>query len=80
MNLLTAWRRERACGLAAVLFLAALAFAVGRDAAGDSLGWFARPLLLAGWAGWIVIYSIYMIRDLRRDPAANVSPAPAGSG
>ena len=37
-------------------------------------------VLLAGWAGWIVIYSIYMIRDLRRDPAANVSPAPAGSG
>ncbi|MEQ8357043.1 MAG: ABC transporter permease [Kiloniellaceae bacterium] len=71
MNLLTAWRRERACGLAAVLFLAALAFAVGRDAAGDSLGWFARPLLLAGWAAAMAAAAAQGLRG-RAGPVAGL--------
>ena len=45
-----AWRRERACLLAGLFLLLALAFPVGHDPAGAALGWFARPLLLAGWA------------------------------
>ncbi|MGF1630896.1 MAG: ABC transporter permease [Kiloniellaceae bacterium] len=49
MSLALAWREERSALLAALCMLLALALPVGHDAAGASLGWFARAILPVAW-------------------------------
>jgi NitT/TauT family transport system permease protein len=49
MSLARAWRREPSALLAALCMLLALALPVGHDAAGASLGWFARAILPIAW-------------------------------
>jgi NitT/TauT family transport system permease protein len=49
MTLRRLWREERACLLAALFLLLALAFPVGHDATGGAVGWLARPPLALLW-------------------------------
>jgi len=49
MNPLDNWKREPAAVMAALCLLLALILAVGHDAGGGALGWFANAILPLGW-------------------------------